>query len=484
MTLENILNGVSYNLKSGSMQTTFKEIVFDSRKANSESVFFALKGTLSDGHDFIPKVLDQGCKIIVSEKPINSEKITQIVVENSAFALGCCASNFYKNPSHNLKLIGITGTNGKTTTATLLHSLFTDLGFKVGLISTVVNKIGLNEVPSTHTTPNPIELNSLLNDMVINQCEYCFMEVSSHAIIQQRIAGLEFKGGVFTNITHDHLDYHGTFSEYIKAKKMFFDGLNNVAFALTNVDDKNGNVMLQNTKAKKYSYALKTIADYKVKVIENQFSGLVLNLNGTEIWTKLIGDFNAYNLLAIYAVADLLGQEKIEVMTAMSKLESVSGRFEFIRSNGGIIAIVDYAHTPDALENVLKTISNIRTKNETVFTIIGCGGDRDKLKRPKMAAIACEYSDKVIITSDNPRSEDPNVIIEEMMHGVEGQYFKKTLSIVDREQAIKIACTMAKKDDIILIAGKGHETYQEIMGVKYDFDDLKKVKELIEKLEK
>lgn len=460
------------------------ELVFDSRKAVAGTVFVAIKGTQVDAHDFIPQVVINGCNVIVTQKHLTDCKAIQIVVEDTSYALGVMASNFYDNPSRNLHLVGITGTNGKTTTTTLLHTLFTELGYKVGLLSTVVNKIGTEDVPSTHTTPNPIELNKLLHEMVERECEYCFMEVSSHAVVQHRIAGLEFKGGVFTNITHDHLDYHGTFAEYIKAKKAFFDGLGKDSFALTNVDDKNGMVMLQNTKAKKYSYALKTPADYKVKVIENQFSGLVLNLNGTELWTRLIGDFNAYNLLAVYAVAELLKQDKIEVMTILSKLESVAGRFQYIQSNGGITAIVDYAHTPDALENVLKTIANIRTKNETVYTVVGCGGDRDKSKRPKMAAIACELSDKVIITSDNPRSEDPNVIIEEMMAGVEGQHFKKTLSIVDREQAIKTACSMAEKGDIVLIAGKGHETYQEIKGVKYDFDDLKKVKDLFEKLDK
>jgi UDP-N-acetylmuramoyl-L-alanyl-D-glutamate--2,6-diaminopimelate ligase len=460
------------------------ELVFDSRKAVEGTVFVAIKGTQVDAHDYIPQVVTNGCNVIVTQKHLTDSAAVQIVVEDTSYALGVMASNFYDNPSRNLHLVGVTGTNGKTTTTTLLHTLFTELGYKVGLLSTVVNKIGTEDVPSTHTTPNPVELNKLLHEMVERECEYCFMEVSSHAVVQHRIAGLEFKGGVFTNITHDHLDYHGTFAEYIKAKKTFFDVLGKESFALTNMDDKNGMVMLQNTKAKKYSYALKTPADYKVKVIENQFSGLVLNLNGTELWTKLIGDFNAYNLLAVYAVADLLEQDKIEVMTILSKLESVAGRFQYIQSNGGVTAIVDYAHTPDALENVLKTIANIRTKNETVYTVVGCGGDRDKTKRPKMAAIACELSDKVIITSDNPRSEDPNVIIEEMMVGVEGQYFKKTLSIVDREQAIKTACSMAEKGDIILIAGKGHETYQEIKGVKYDFDDLKKVKELFEKLDK
>ncbi|MCE3296336.1 MAG: UDP-N-acetylmuramoyl-L-alanyl-D-glutamate--2,6-diaminopimelate ligase [Crocinitomicaceae bacterium] len=482
--LHDILKGVDYELVSGTTEHEVSELVFDSRKATASTVFFAIRGTQVDGHSFISQVIEQGCSIIVCEETIANDSVTQIKVENSSRALGEMASNFFGNPSSRLSLIGITGTNGKTTTTTLLHQMFMRLGYETGLLSTVENKIGNTVIPSTHTTPNPVELNRLLAEMVDEGCAFCFMEVSSHAVVQHRIAGLEFKGGVFTNITHDHLDYHGTFAEYIKAKKAFFDSLGSDAFALTNSDDKNGMVMLQNTKAQKQTYALKTPSDFKAKVIENQFSGLVLNINGTELWTRLIGDFNAYNLLAVYGVSMLLEQDKMEVLTIMSQLESVSGRFQFIRSKSGITAIVDYAHTPDALENVLKTISNIRTRNETVYTIVGCGGDRDKTKRPKMAAIACELSDKVIITSDNPRSEDPAVIIEEMMSGVEGQYFKKTLSIQDREQAIKTAVSMAEENDIILVAGKGHETYQEIKGVKHDFDDLKIVKELFEKLDK
>lgn len=482
--LTKILSNSKFELISGTIDQTIRAITFDSRTANENTLFFAVKGTNHDGHNFIEQVIANGCTAIVCENPIKNNEITQIKVENSAKAIGEIAGAFYGNPSHHLNLIGVTGTNGKTTTCTLLHRTFQELGYQTGLLSTVVNQIGDKEIPSTHTTPNPIELNALLAEMVANNCRYCFMEVSSHAIVQHRIAGLKFTGGVFTNITHDHLDYHGTFQEYIRAKKAFFDGLNSDAFALTNVDDKNGMVMLQNSAAKKYTYALKTPADYKAKVIENQFSGLVLTINGTEIWTRLIGDFNAYNLTAVYGVSMLLGQDKIEVLTVLSKLESVSGRFQYIRSVQGITAIIDYAHTPDALENVLKTINNIRTKNETVFTVIGCGGDRDKAKRPKMAGIACEWSDKVIITSDNPRSEDPETIIAEMMQGVEGQYFKKTLSIQDREQAIKTAVSMAEPKDIILIAGKGHETYQEIKGIKYDFDDKKIVQELLKKLEK
>lgn len=482
--LKDILADVAYELVSGSSDVQVSELVFDSRKANASSMFFAVRGTQADGHSFIPQAIAQGCRVIVCEEPVDNTSVTQIKVENSARTLGEMAGNFYDNPSRKLSLIGVTGTNGKTTTTTLLHQMFTQLGYQAGLLSTVENRIGNRIIPSTHTTPNPVELNRLLAEMVDEGCSYCFMEVSSHSVVQHRIAGLEFKGGVFTNITHDHLDYHGTFAEYIRAKKGFFDKLGPEAFALVNKDDKNGMVMLQNTKAQKYTFALKTPSDFKAKVIENQFSGLVLNINGTEVWTRLIGDFNAYNLLAVYGVGMLLEQDKLEVLTILSKLESVSGRFQFIRSRGGITAIVDYAHTPDALENVLKTIANIRTKNETVYTVVGCGGDRDKAKRPKMAAIACELSDKVIITSDNPRSEDPAAIISDMMAGVEGQHFKKTLSIQDREQAIKTAVAMAEEKDIILVAGKGHETYQEIQGVKHDFDDLKIVKELFEKLDK
>lgn len=383
-----------------------------------------------------------------------------------------------------MKLIGVTGTNGKTTISTLLFNLYSELGYQCGLISTVVNKIIDREIPTKHTTPNPITLNALLREMVDEGVSHCFMEVSSHAIHQDRIGGLVFAGGAFTNISHDHLDYHKTFKEYINVKKAFFDALPSHAFALTNLDDKNGEVMLQNTKAKKRSYAMKSMADYKVKVLENQFSGLVLSINGTELWTKLIGDFNAYNMLCVYGISQELGEDSTEVLTVLSQLNPVDGRFQFVRSNSGITAIVDYAHTPDALKNVLKTIENIRTKNETVFTVVGCGGDRDRSKRPEMASIACNHSDKVILTSDNPRTEDPNTIIDEMMTGVDGANFKKTLAITDRAQAIKTAISMAEKDDIILVAGKGHEKYQEINGVRYDFDDLAIVKELFEKLEK
>ena len=486
-TLQNILNSVEYLKVVGSKDRELNSIVFDSRKAAADSLFVAIKGTVSDGHDFLEQVIGSGCKTIIHQsgyKLPDAEDVTFIEVKDSHLALSQSASAFYGNPSAEMKLIGVTGTNGKTTITTLLHALYLDLGFHIGLLSTVVNKIGRHEIPSTHTTPDPVSLNKLLAEMLEDGCSHCFMEVSSHAIHQKRIAGLEFAGGIFTNITHDHLDYHETFAEYRDVKKSFFDSLPKKAFALTNTDDKNGMFMLQNCAAEKVTYALHTPADFKAKVIENQFSGLVLNLDGTELWSRLIGDFNAYNLLAVYSAATLLGEDKTEILSSLSKLESVEGRFQYVRTKSGLTAIIDYAHTPDALENVLKTISNIRTKNETVFTVIGCGGDRDRAKRPEMAAIACEMSDKVIFTSDNPRSEDPDEIIREMMEGVEGQHYKKTLCITDRFQAIKTAVSMAEKEDIILIAGKGHEKYQEIKGVKHDFDDRKTVMDLLIKLEK
>ncbi len=483
--LKDILYGVHLISVKGSTDQTIDHLTFDSRDVNSGSMFFAVPGVAADGHDFIDAAVAQGATAIVVEKEVSvPENVTLIEVDSSANALALASSNFYGEPSKQLKLIGVTGTNGKTTITTLLYKLYSEMGFQTGLISTVVNKIGDRSIPSTHTTPNPIQLNALLAEMVEEGISHCFMEVSSHAIHQQRIGGLHFAGGAFTNITHDHLDYHKTFKEYINVKKAFFDGLPRTAFALTNVDDKNGEVMLQNTKAKKRSYAMKSMADYKVRVLENQFSGLVLSINGVELWTKLIGDFNAYNLLCVYGISQELGEDETEVLTILSQLNSVDGRFEYVTSNSGVTAIVDYAHTPDALKNVLKTIENIRTKNETVFTVVGCGGDRDRSKRPVMAAIACENSDKVILTSDNPRTEDPNAIINEMMEGVEGTYFKKTLSIVDRMQAIKTAVSMAEKNDIILVAGKGHEKYQEINGVRHDFDDMQTIKELFLKLDK
>lgn len=469
----------------GDQSVVINALTSDSRKATEGSLFIAIKGTKVDAHDFVSKVVEQGCLAVVVDREMDlPATVTQLVVPNSAKALGELAHAFYGFPSRDLKLVGITGTNGKTTTTTLLHNLYTELGYKAGLLSTVVNKIGTEEIPSTHTTPDPIALNALLADMVAQGCTHCFMEVSSHAVSQYRIAGLEFTGAAFTNITHDHLDYHGTFKAYIEAKKGFFDGLLKTAFALVNVDDKNGRVMVQNTDAKIHTYALRTHADYMGKVLENSFNGLLLTINGTELWSRLIGDFNAYNLTTVFGVADLLGDDRTEILTILSRLESVDGRFQFMQSNSKITAIVDYAHTPDALINVLKTIENIRTRNEQVITVVGCGGDRDSMKRPEMARIACEMSNKVILTSDNPRTEDPLAILAEMEKGVEAQHFMKTLTIADREQAIKTAVSMAQENDIILIAGKGHEKYQEINGVKHPFDDFELVKTYFNKLNK
>lgn len=483
--LNDILYGVPLLSVSGSTSCNIKSLTSDSRVCGTNDVFFALKGTKVDGHDFILKVIEQGTTVVVAEKSMDLPSgVTLVVVENTHRALAIAAHNFYGEPSKSLKLIGVTGTNGKTTTTTMLFQLYSKLGYQCGLLSTVVNRICEREIPSTHTTPDPVQLNRLLAEMVDEGVSHCFMEVSSHAIHQDRVAGLSFSGGVFTNITHDHLDYHNTFKEYLNVKKSFFDSLPKSAFAITNADDKNGMVMMQNCKATIRTYGLKSVADYKVKILESQFDGMLLSIDGTVLWTKLIGSFNASNLLAVYATAKELGEESSEILTAMSELESVAGRFQYHRSESGITAIVDYAHTPDALENVLKTISDIRTKNETLFVIVGCGGDRDKAKRPLMAEIACQFGDKVILTSDNPRSEEPDQIIQEMMIGVDGSNFKKTLSITDRAAAIKTAVSMAEPHDIILIAGKGHENYQEIKGVKYDFDDMKTVTELFTKLEK
>ena len=470
--VRDIVYGISLQKVIGSTEVTVEALTLDSRNAGAGSLFFAVAGTRFDGHDFIAKVIEQGCRVIIAEKEVAvPEGVTLIVTENSHKATGIVASNFYGEPSRQLKLVGITGTNGKTTTTTLLYNLFMQLGYKTGLLSTVVNKIGAETIPSTHTTPDPIALNALLAQMVDANCEYCFMEVSSHAIHQYRIAGLEFAGGVFTNITHDHLDYHNTFKEYLDVKKRFFDELPVTAFALTNIDDKNGRVMIQNTRAKVVTYAMKSPADYKVKVLENQFSGLVLNINGKEVWSRLVGDFNAYNLLTAYAVSILLGEEEEEVLRVLSSLESVEGRFQYFISESGVVAIIDYAHTPDALENVLKTIANIRTKNETLYTIVGCGGDRDKAKRPEMARIACELSDKVILTSDNPRSEDPSQILKEMVDT--SKISDPSRVIEDRKSAIEYAVSLASQGDTIAILGKGHELGQEIAGKKLDFDDRK-----------
>ena len=484
--LKDILYKVTIEAVHGSTDLSIEKIEFDSRKVSNNDVFVAIKGSLSDGHQFIDKSISLGASVVVCEDlPITlSENITYVKVQNSNQALSYLAANYYDNPSQKLKLVGITGTNGKTTIASLLYQMFKKAGYKVGLLSTVKIMVDEMEYKATHTTPDSLTINKYLDEMVTVGCEFCFMEVSSHGIHQKRTESLQFEGGVFTNLSHDHLDYHETFAEYRDVKKSFFDGLSKAAFAITNVDDKNGEVMFQNTVARKKTYALKTYADFKAQIIENQLMGLVLKINNEEVWTKLIGSFNAYNIVAIYGVALELGIESTEALRLLSELESVSGRFQFVVSATKITAIVDYAHTPDALENVLKTIENIRTKNEQLFTVVGCGGDRDKTKRPIMANIAASLSDKAIFTSDNPRTENPQTIIDEMEGGVEGQNFKKTISILDRKQAIKTACQMANSGDIILIAGKGHETYQEINGVRQDFDDMQIVQEILKQLEK
>lgn len=486
IVLKDILYKVAIEAVKGSTEIAVNKIEFDSRKIQENDVFVAIRGTVSNGHDFIEKAINLGAVVIVCDTlpEVIITGITYIQVKDTNSALAFMASNYYDDPSSKLRLVGITGTNGKTTIASLLYQLFKKAGYKVGLLSTV--KIMVNDVEhkATHTTPDSLTINYFLNEMIEIGCDYCFMEVSSHGVHQKRTEGLQFEGGVFTNLSHDHLDYHPTFAEYRDVKKSFFDHLPKSAFALTNVDDKNGAVMLQNTNARKLTYALKSYANYKAQILENQLSGLLLKINENEVWVKLIGTFNAYNLLAIYGTAVELGLESLEVLRLLSELESVSGRFQFIVSNDKITAIVDYAHTPDALENVLKTINDIRTKNEQLITVVGCGGDRDKTKRPIMANIATQMSDKVIITSDNPRTENPSTIIAEMEAGVEPQNFKKSLSIEDRKQAIKTACQLANANDIILIAGKGHETYQEIQGVRHDFDDMKIVKEFLEQMNK
>lgn len=484
--LKDILYKVAIEAVKGSTDVAINSIDFDSRKISLNDVFVAIRGTVSDGHDFIEKAVNQGAIAVVCEefpeRIING--VTYIKVKNTNEALAFLANNFYENPSSKLRLVGITGTNGKTTVASLLYQLFKKAGYKVGLLSTVKILVDEYEYKATHTTPDSLTINYYLNEMINEGCEFCFMEVSSHGIDQKRTEALQFEGGVFTNLSHDHLDYHSSFAEYRDVKKAFFDGLPKTAFALTNVDDKNGNVMFQNTKARKLTYALKSYADYKAQILESQLTGLLLKVNDNEVWVKLIGNFNAYNMLAIYGVAIELGIEKIEALRLLSELESVAGRFQFIISKSKITAIVDYAHTPDALENVLQTIAEIRTKNEQLITVVGCGGDRDKTKRPIMGEVASRLSDKAILTSDNPRTEVPETIIEDMEKGVEPQNFKKTVSIVDRKQAIKSACMMANENDIILIAGKGHETYQDVQGVKHDFDDLKIVTELLTQLNK
>jgi UDP-N-acetylmuramoyl-L-alanyl-D-glutamate--2,6-diaminopimelate ligase len=484
--LKDILYKVAIESVTGSTEIDIHKIDFDSRKIETNDVFVAIRGSLSDGHDYIEKAIQLGAVAIICDTlPENIEKgITYIKVKDTNTALAFMAANFFGNPSEKLKLVGVTGTNGKTTIASLLFQLFQKAGFKVGLLSTVKIMVDETEYKATHTTPDSITINYYLNEMIEAGVTHCFMEVSSHGIHQKRTEALHFVGGIFTNLSHDHLDYHPTFAEYRDVKKSFFDSLPKTAFALSNIDDKNGTVMLQNTVARKFTYALKSYADFKATILESQLSGLLLKVNDNEVWVKLIGTFNAYNVLAIYGTAIELGMDSLEALRLLSDLESVSGRFQYIVSEGSITAIVDYAHTPDALDNVLKTINDIRTKNEQLITVVGCGGNRDKTKRPIMAKIASDLSDKAILTSDNPRNEDPEVILDEMEKGVEAHNYKKILRITDRKQAIKTACQLAQPNDIILIAGKGHETYQEINGVRHHFDDMETVKEILEQLRK
>jgi len=484
--LKDILYKVSVNAVYGDTNVKVAQVDFDSRKVIKDSLFVAQKGTSVDGHLYIDKAISLGATTIICEElPIRLEaNITFIQVEDSSKTLAIIASNFYDNPSSKLKLIGVTGTNGKTTVASLLYQLLKKSGYKTGLLSTVQILVDTTVFNATHTTPDSVTINYYLHKMVLLGVDYCFMEVSSHGIHQKRTEGLEFAGGIFTNLSHDHLDYHVSFASYRDVKKSFFDSLPKKAFALTNLDDKNGNIMLQNTKARKRTYALKTLADYKAKIIEKSFSGTLISINDTEFWTKLIGNFNAYNLAAIIGVAYELGLEKLEILTIISQLESVSGRFEHLVSDNGVIAIVDYAHTPDALRNVLQTINDIRTNNEKLITVIGCGGDRDRTKRPKMAHIASQLSTQAIFTSDNPRTENPDTILEEMEEGVSAENLKKIITISDRRQAIKTACKFSETGDILLIAGKGHENYQEISGERFHFDDLVEVKKYFNLLKK
>ena len=482
--LSDILKSVKAIKVIGKAELPITSIVFDSRKVNFGCLFVAVKGTQVDGHDYIQSAIEQGAKGVVCEMiPDNHSKdVVYVQVENSSEALGKLADAFYDYPSSQLKLVGVTGTNGKTTTVTLLYNLVRKLGYKVGLLSTVRNYIDDKKVEATHTTPDAVQMNQLMKQMVDYGCEYCFMEVSSHAIDQDRTAGLEFAGALFTNITHDHLDYHKTFAEYIKAKKKFFDQLTLKSFALINADDKNGRVMVQNTKARVNDYAVQSAAEFKAKIIESHFEGSMLSIDNTDVWTYFVGKFNTYNLLAVYSCAVMLGFDRSEVLTALSELKPVEGRFETIRSQNGITAIVDYAHTPDALLNVLDAINQIRKKDQELVTVVGAGGDRDTTKRPEMAKIASVNSDKVVLTSDNPRSEDPNAIIEDMKEGVEPENKKKVLAIADRKEGIRTACLLAKSGDIVLVAGKGHEKYQEIKGVKHHFDDREVLQQIFNEL--
>ncbi len=479
--LQDILYKVRIRSMHGNTQATVNALQLDSRKVNAGDAFIAIKGVAADGHQFIDSVVQKGASVVICEEmPSNlQEGVTYVEVENSAAAAGYMAHNFYGQPSEKLKLVGVTGTNGKTTIATLLYKLFSALGYTCGLLSTVENHIGDTIVPATHTTPDAISLNALLKQMLDAGCTHVFMETSSHAIHQHRITGLRYAGGIFSNITHDHLDYHKTFDEYIRVKKSFFDSLPADAFAISNADDKRGAVMLQNTNAHKYFYSLRTMAEFKGKIIENALTGLVMNINDQEVHFRLIGEFNAYNLLAVFGAAMCLGEDKQEVLRCLSMLTGAEGRFDYIISSKEmVIGIVDYAHTPDALLNVLTTIKKLRKGHEKIITVVGCGGDRDTTKRPIMAEVACEHSDKAIFTSDNPRSEDPEQILRDMEKGLNTAAKRKYISIVDRREAIKTAVSLAQPEDILLIAGKGHEKYQEIKGVKHPFDDKQVLNEM------
>ena len=481
MILKTLLKDITTEAIIGSTEIEITSLCFDSRKASQGSLFVAVRGTAVDGHTFIEKAIALGAVVIVCEELPNTlhKEVTYVQVTNSGKALALLASAYYGKPSQQLKLVGVTGTNGKTTIATLLYELFREAGYKAGLLSTVAVYIDDERHEATHTTPDPLELNAHLAAMVQKGVTHCFMEVSSHGIDQHRCEGLHFVGGIFTNLTHDHLDYHKTFAAYRDVKKRFFDNLPREAFALVNADDKNGTFMLQNTRATKKTYALKTLADFKARIIESRFDGLLLEINKQEVWTQLIGRFNAYNLLAVYATATLLGLDSLDVLRLISKIKPVTGRFQVAVSSSGVVTIVDYAHTPDALQNVLETINDIRSHNETLTTVIGCGGNRDKSKRPEMADIATTLSDAVIFTSDNPRDEDPKTILREMEAGVQPQNFHRVQTITDRRQAIQSAVKNAEKGDIILVAGKGHETYQEVKGVRSPFDDLKVIQEFL-----
>lgn len=480
--LQEVLVGIEVSTVKGSLTTEIKNIEFDSRKVTAGSLFVAQKGTQVDGHQFVPKVIEMGAVAILCENlPAElAEEVTYIQVADTARAMGRMASNFYDNPSSKLKLVGVTGTNGKTSSVTLLFKLFRQLGYHTGLLSTVQNQIDEEVIPSTHTTPDSVKINELLAEMLRRGCTHCFMEVSSHAVVQERIAGLTFAGGIFTNITHDHLDFHKTFDNYIKAKKGFFDQLPKHAFALVNIDDRRGGVMLQNTVARKETYSLQTIASFKGKLLADSLFGLQMEIDGKEVWFKLIGKFNAYNLLGVYGAALLLGEDPEQVLLSLSAITPPPGRFEQVMSANEIVGIVDYAHTPDALQNVLETINDIREGDQQVITVVGCGGNRDATKRPEMARIACELSSKVILTSDNPRNEDPLLILEQMQAGISPIDFKKTKTIEDRREAIRYAVSLAQPHDIILVAGKGHETYQEIKGVKHHFDDREELRAAFE----